>query len=256
MDRRRFLEANLAALAGYSLIGRALAADTVAPSIRPLALGWLREVAAAANGLKGAQLAPTDWQDAMAALFSRVPLPDLLHAIDFEALAGQLVLPDDRAGVRDPNLPDIAGLPRREHCILRVFGMARGRAIVPHGHANMASAHLVVRGDIHVRHYDRLADEPDAIVLRPSIDRVSRPGEATTVSDDRDNVHWLVARSATAYTLDFIVLDLDPARDTRWFDFVDIDRAERLRDGRLRAPRLDFATAIRGYGRDDTRGLL
>lgn len=254
MDRRRFLQTPLLAFAAYGLIGRAVAADALSAAIRPEALRWLREIAAACQGVRGARLPAPAWQDAIEELFARVPLPDLLAAIDFERLVERLALPDDRAGVQDPQLPDIAGLPARRDCILRVFGMARGRAIIPHGHANMVSAHLVVRGEIRVRHYDRIADAPEAIRLRPTIDRVSRPGDGTTVSDDRDNVHWLVALSPAAYTLDFIVPGLAPERETRWFDFVDIDAAERLPGGDLRAPRLDFDTAIGRYGRDDRIG--
>jgi hypothetical protein len=248
MKRRCFLETTLPLLAAWSLIGKAAALDAMQGPVRPLALAWLREVAAACNGMRTRALSQTAWQDAMAALFARVPLTDLLVSVEFPALAERLSLPDDRAGVIDPQLPDIEGLPRRRDCLLRVFGMARGRAIVPHGHANMASAHLVVQGRMHVRHYQRIEDRDEGIVLSPSIDLHAQPGDATTVSDQRDNVHWLVAESAAAYTLDFIVLDLDPGRTTRWFDFVDIEGAQPLQDGSLLAPRLDFATAIGIYG--------
>ncbi|MBX3724863.1 MAG: hypothetical protein KF823_02995 [Xanthomonadales bacterium] len=253
MQRRAFLcGGGLASMAVAALLPRALTARAVAAPVRAEALTWLREVAAATQGLRGGSLAQADWQQALADLFARVPLADLLASIDFPVLAAALSLPGDRAGTIDPTLPDIAGLPRWPECGLRLFGMARGRAIVPHGHANMVSAHLVVQGEMHVRHYQRERDEDAALVLRPTIDRHSGPGEATTVSDHHDNVHWLVARSAAAYTLDFIVLDLDPGRTTRWGDFVDIRAAQRLGDGRLRAPRIDFATAIARYGRDET----
>lgn len=237
-------------MAVAALVPRAVASRALATPILAPALGWLREVAASTQGLRGGQLSQLDWQAALCELFARVPMVDLLAAIDLPHLIAAIDLPDDRAGTADPQLPDIEGLPRWPECGLRVFGMARGRAIVPHGHANMVSAHLVVRGEVHVRHYQRLHEDDEAIVLQPSIDRLSKPGDATTISDQRDNVHWLVARSEAAYTLDFIVVDIDPERTTRWGDFVDIRAAEPLAGGRLRAPRLNFAAAIARYGTD------
>lgn len=250
MRRRQFLEAGLASMAAVALIPRALRAQALATPMQASVLAWLREVAASTQGLRGGRLNQSDWQAALAELFERVPLTDLLEAIDLPRLIAAIELPDDRAGTADPRLPDIEGLPRWPECGLRVFGMARDRAIIPHGHANMVSAHLVVQGQIHVRHYQRLHDEETALVLLPSIDGLSGPGDASTISDDHDNVHWLVARSASAYTLDFIVVDLDSDRRTRWGDFVDIRAAHALGDGRLRVPRLDFDTAISRYGHD------
>ena len=46
-----------------------------------------------------------------------------------------------------------------------------GRAIIPHVHNAMVSAHLVVAGSFRARTHDRVRDLDDAVVLRPSIDR-------------------------------------------------------------------------------------
>jgi len=91
-------------------------------------------------------------------------------------------------------------------------------------------------------------DEPAHLILRPTIDRDSRPGSATTVSDFKDNVHWLVATSRVAATFDVIVPGLDPARPTEFMDYVDPRRAESMGDGTLRAPRLDQDEVFKRYG--------
>jgi hypothetical protein len=250
MNRRTFLHATLTGMASVAMFSRAIASGSIDGTIAEPARQWLREVAAATQGVRGATLSQREWQRAISALFDRVPLPDILAAVDFERLAGALVLPDDRAGTIDPRLPDIEGLPRWPGCGLRLFGMQQGRAIVPHGHANMMSAHLVVHGQVHVRHYDRIDEDAGTLWLRPTIDQLSSPGDGTTVSDDQDNVHWLVARSPKAWTLDFIAVDLDRSRATRWGDFVDLRAASAAPDGTLRAPRLDFQSAIARYGRE------
>jgi hypothetical protein len=112
----------------------------------------------------------------------------------------------------------------------------------------MVSGHLVIHGRFQVRHYERLGDEPQHMIVRPTIDRESRPGMATTVSDDKDNVHWLTALSEIACTFDVIVPGLDPARPTEFMDFIDPLRAEPLGQGRLRAPRLPASEVFRRYG--------
>jgi hypothetical protein len=142
----------------------------------------------------------------------------------------------------------VEGLPRKFGT--KVFGMAQGRAIVPHGHQNMASMHVVLAGEFRLRHFERVEDQPGHLVLRPSIDRASKPGDLSSISDQRDNVHWLVATKGPAYTFDLIVVGLDPARGFDWkMDHVDVDRAERLEGGLLRARRVEFEEAIRLYGK-------
>src|SRR5262249_45003222 len=184
-----------------------------------------------------------------AALLARVPLAELLKVIEFEQLLARTTLPDDRATTHDPVFPPLEGIPGRPSYIRRVFLLAQDRAIVPHGHRNMVSGHLVIHGRLRVRHFDRVQDEPAHMVLRPTIDRQSEPGSATAVSDGKDNVHWLVATSRTAATFDVIVPDLDPARPTRYMDFVDPRRGESIGGGLIRAPRLDGDDVFRRYGK-------
>jgi hypothetical protein len=85
--------------------------------------------------------------------------------------------------------------------------------------------------------------------LRPTIDRESHPGSATTLSDHQDNVHWLVATSGVAATFDVILPGLDPARPTEFMDFVDPRRGEPLGDGTVRAPRLGADEVFARYGK-------
>jgi hypothetical protein len=247
--RRGFLESGFTSLLGVAFLDAALAADAVAPAVGPILEGWLRGLHRHAADLRGAAIPATTWQDEVGALLERVPLDELVTFVDLERLVRETNLPDDRAATRDPVFPPLEGLAPRGRCIRRVFLLKQGRAIVPHGHRNMVSGHLVIRGRFQVRHYERLADESAHMIVRPTLDRESRPGMATTVSDQRDNVHWLTALSDVACTFDVIVLDLDPARPTRFSDFIDPLRAEPLGQGRLRAPRLGFDEVLRRYGK-------
>lgn len=69
----------------------------------------------------------------------------------------------------------------------------------------MVSGRLVIHGRLRMRHFERLRDEPAHLILRPTIDRESSPGSATTVSDAKGNVHWLMATSKLAAAFDVIV---------------------------------------------------
>jgi hypothetical protein len=252
-SRRRFLEAGLGTLAGAAFLQTLFAQDLLPPAVRPVFARWLRDLNGRCADLRAASVPPTVWQQETVRLFEHVPLADLLRAIDFEQLVRRTALPDDRATTTDPVFPAVEGVPARPSYVRRVFLLARDRAIVPHGHRNMVSCHLVIHGSLHVRHYERVRDEPDHLLLRPSIDRESPPGMATSVSDQKDNVHWLVATSPVAATFDVIVPGLDPARPTEFQDFVDPRRAVALGDGTLRAPRLSSREVFERYGKSGSR---
>ena len=216
----------------------------------PAAGRWLRDLLEAGHALRGGRLTAVDWQSRVEALFGGVDLAELLRLIDFDALRRRMALPVDRAAAEAAALPPVEGLPPPSHFATKVFGLQRGAAIVPHGHRNMVSLHLVLAGEVHLRHFDRVGDEPGHVLLRPTIDRQARTGDRSSISSQRDNVHWFVAASPTAYTFDVILDTLDPALGFPYrMDFVDPRGAEKAAGGLLRAPRLSFEDAIARYGR-------
>lgn len=247
-SRRAFLETGLTSLLTVTLLENLLATETVPPPVGPILRKWLRSLHGRCADLRRGAIPAPAWQAEVGALLEHVPLEDLLQLIGFEQILKGVELPDDRATTRDPVFPPLEGLPEQPSLIRRVFLLGKNRAIVPHGHQNMVSGHLVIHGTLRVRHFERLRDEPGHMVLRPTIDRTSRPGSATTVSDQKDNVHWLVATSAVAATFDVIVPGLDPNRATEFMDFVDPRRGEPLGDGTIRAPRLGAREVFKRYG--------
>ena len=118
----------------------------------------------------------------------------------------------------------------------------------------------MIGGELRVRHFDRLRDErpePAArdglseaggfLILRPTIDRAARAGDATAISRERDNVHWFVAASAKAYTFDCILSDLQPLGYSYGIDLFDPAGAEKLADGTLRARVIGWDESVRLY---------
>ena len=240
MQRRELL---VFALAGY-LARRGLAAEP--------AREFLRRVDEASHDLVEH---PARWQDAVEGAARSVDLADLRRSIDFDKLAPSIAHHDRQGG--DSVLVKGVGM----HCVAKLFCLHKGDAITPHGHRNMMSMHLVLVGELRVRHFEKLGDDRASIpaknglapagghlLLRPTIDRTSRPGDATSVSPARDNVHWFVSHSNTAYTFDCIVSDLEPAGYSYGIDLVDPAGAERFPNGTLRARVIGWDESLRVYG--------
>jgi hypothetical protein len=249
-SRRRFCRATLESLAGYALCNLVLSRPLWASTVAPALARWARGLEEQCADLRRGVLTQAEWRAGLLRLYAKLPLPDLLAAIDFDRVAAATVLPEGDATTARVVLPRIDGLPERHAFAQKLFGMRKGRAIAPHGHENMVSAHLVVRGRVRVRQYDRLRDEPEHLVVHPTRDEVQAPGQHSSISDRDDNVHWLEALTEPAFTFDVIVDNLDPARPFPFRQtFLDPERAERLSDGALRVPRLTVAAAIAKYGR-------
>ena len=228
-------------LPGLGLAQLVLRRPAFARAVAPNVQRWARLVRERCADLRRGTLAQQAWRAELARLYHDVPLAELLAAIDFERVAATMHLPDDDAA--NAPLPS-AGFGQK------LFGMRRGRAVAPHGHDNMVSAHLVVRGRVRVRQYDRIRDEADHLLVRPSRDEVQSPGQLTSISDRRDNIHWLVADSDPAFTFDVIVDALDPSLPYPYRQiFLHPDRASPAADGCLRMPRLPVAAAVAKYGK-------
>lgn len=247
MDRSAFLKQLLATVTSFALLDSLLATEAIGRPIRPITDHWALQLQTYCADLRRAAITPAEWQAHVECLFARVPLEDLLRFIDFERLVKGFDYPDLGVSTRPVVFPKLAGLPEKTVFVKKVFGMQRDRAIIPHGHSNMASAHLVLRGELHLRHYAKVRQEDQHLVIRPTIDRIASPGESSSISDERDNVHWFIAQTATAFTFDVIMLDLaDQPYDIH---NLDMDARHDLRDGTLRVPVLDVETALRKYGK-------
>lgn len=248
-DRRTLLKNGLSA-AVYVALAHLLSRPRVlaARQAEPFE-GWTRDLRAKCRDLKRHSLTPSEWQREIETLLSSVDLDELLAAIRFSELEKQLDYPElgvDTTRVRLPGLEDSAG----RVFAAKLFGMNEDRAIIPHGHRNMASAHLVIGGEFHLRQYERVEREDEALIVRPTVDRSIEPGHVSSISDEKNNVHWLIARGGRAYTLDVIVTGIESGVAAYDIDNLDADRAETLDDGLLRMPVLTVEEGLRRYGHD------
>lgn len=247
ISRRTFHHDILGSLLTWSLLDTVLSNNLLADDVKLVAGDWLARIDEMSHDLKGESLTQLQWQEQVEELFSHVDLEELLTFLDFEQLTDGIEFRERGERALKPKLPEVEGLPTELVYGHQVFALSKGRSVVPHGHDNMATAFLVLQGDFHGRHYDRLEDDgDDHMIIKPTIDREFTVAEFSTISDHKDNVHWFTAESETAFIYNIHVLNVEEGRQS---GRVYIDpNGEEISDGRIRAKRLKAADAFRMYG--------
>ena len=248
MERREFTQKLLAQVSSLALMESLFASNAIQSSVKPILTHWAIELQTYCADLKKDTLKPIEWQSKIDSLYQRIELEELLKFIDFQNLVKGFEYPDLGVKTKSVRFPSIAGLPDKTIFIKKIFGMKKDRAIIPHGHSNMASAHFVLKGNMHLRHYEKLRQEGQQLVIKPTLDTILTPGNYSSISDQKDNVHWFIANSESAFTFDVIVLDLNHTS----FDIHNLDIYEKqdLPDGSMRVPILDVQTALKKYGKE------
>jgi len=247
-SRREFSKQALSSLLTFSLLETLFERDAFAESIKPVTVRWLAELNDLSSDLKDEKLKQIAWQSKVEELFAHVDLPQLLQLVDFQRLTSNLQLVDRGARSLRFKFRQIEGVPTNLVFGKQIFAVKKDRSVVPHGHNNMATAFLILKGSFHGRHYDRLEDETDHIIIKPTIDQSFGSGGYSTISDYKDNVHWFKASSEPSFIFNIHVLNL-PFDDTRPTGRVYLDPdGEQLSDGRIRARRIRYKEAYRLYG--------
>jgi hypothetical protein len=245
LTRRDFQQQAIGSLLTWSLLDTLFSRDAFSKEVKPITASWLADLNSWSQDLKGRKLEPLQWQQKVEQLYETVDLPDLLTFIDFENLA-KTVKPKERGELSlKAKLPLVEGLPTELVFGHQIFALNKDRSVVPHGHDNMATAFLILKGDFHGRHYDRLEDDIDHMIITPTIDRDFGPGGCSTVTDVKDNVHWFKAKSDDSFIFNIHVMSVKPGRTGR----VYIDpNGENLSGGRIKAKKIDHVQANTLYG--------
>ena len=247
MDRREFSATALGSLVTLSLLESLFAADAFGEEIKPLAASWLRDMHEMSNDLKGQKLTQVQWQKKTEQLFEQVQLPELLEFVDFEKLTKDLKFRERGERAMRPRFPAVEGLPTKLVFGHQIFALKQGQSVAPHGHNNMATAFLVLKGDFHGRHYDRLEDLDQHLIIKPTIDDTFRPAQYSTISDHKDNIHWFKAQSKVGFIFNIHVLNVDPQVKRSGRVYVD-PNGEKISAGRIRARRVSAKEAYELYG--------
>lgn len=249
LPRRAFTRDLLGSLLTFSLVKGLHTADALAAPVSHAARKWLVEMEEATRGMRQGKVQPAEWQRQIDALLSRVELKDLLSAIDYERLTKAAVFPADHESASDVDFSKQEGLPAELSFAPYFYAMRKGVAIVPHGHRNMASMHMMLKGEAHSWQFERVSDEPQHLTIRPTVDKVLGVGAVSTISDQKDNIHWFKALSEPVFMFNIGVFGINPSREFTGRDYVDPSGGEKLKDGLIRARRIDVKEAYKLYGK-------
>jgi hypothetical protein len=247
-SRRTFNAQALGSLLTYSLLETVCRHDLFAEEIRPGAAAWVAEVNQLARDLKGEKLDQAAWQKKVEELMARVNLGDLLKLIDFERLSANVIFADRGERSLRLTFPKVEGIPSELSFGKQIFALKKDRSVVPHGHNNMATAFLILQGDLRGRHYDRVQDEPGYMIIKPTIDRKFGPGECSTVSDYKNNVHWFQAVSEPAFIFNLHVMDVNPGTKLSTGRVYIDPKGEEIAGGLTRARLISYKEANQLYG--------
>lgn len=242
--RRRELLAAFAVLALVREV-RAVASVVDAPARR-----WIDGQQDIALALAEGRIGGAEWASEVERLGAEVEVAALMAEVNRAS-----IVPAGRGSHNDPEkrhvrFLDAEGQPQRLAYGAALFDFDPANVITPHGHRNMVSAHMIVRGRLRVRNFDRLGDRDGAMLVRPTRDFVADVGRVSTMCSERDNVHWFVPVGGPATTFDVVVSNFGPGAPDPVIEAIDPLHARAAGDGALLAPRIGFGEASRLYTAD------
>ncbi len=248
ISRRTFAARALGSLAALGLMQSRSSGELPARTTAPINTSWINRLNKLADDVKQQRLRQVDWQQQVESLLSTLEPTNVLRSIGIEQFS--------KAGDSDAGatrrlpiaLPSFHGLPQSPAFRMQLITLANGRAIVPHGHDNLTSALLVLEGRVRCRHFDRLEDVGNDIIIRPTIDALFQPGDCSTASEYKDNIHWIRADKGPATLLSIQVTDVNPSDVGRTRRVYINPRGERFADGLIQAARIDEREAHRRFG--------
>jgi hypothetical protein len=246
--RRTFNQQLLGSLIAYGLVETLFRRDLLADAVRPVVQRWMVDLHDLCRSLKAHRLKDTDFQAKLEELYRKVDLRELCGLLQLDRVSRTVKLPDRGAASVGIDLGKVEGLPRQLVFGKQIFAVRRGRSIVPHGHDNMCTGFIVLRGEFRGRHYDRIEDNADHYLIRPTIDRRFKPGECSTISDHKDNVHWFRATSEAGFIFNVHVIGYNPENhQVASRVYVDPEGAKAT-GGLIVAKKISSAEAHRKYG--------
>jgi hypothetical protein len=248
MCRRSFTRSMMGSLLGVSLLRQLSHAKALQGSVATSVHKWVFALQDASKQLSAGSATQLQWQSQTETIMGQVDMLDVMKAIDYQRLASTLEIFDDHETAEEVSFANIKHLPSELSFAAFFFGMKKGAAIVPHGHSNMVTMHMVLKGEVHDRHFDRIADEGQSMLIAPTVDAMVKPGAVSTISDQRDNIHWFVAQTEPVFMFNIGVYGLDSKAKVSSRDYIDPSRGE-IVDRGIRVPKMTAEDAYKKYGK-------
>jgi hypothetical protein len=190
---------------------------------------WAKDLNRLGEDLLSGRISPEKWQRLMDSKYKEVSLKELAAAVDLDRLSREMSY-----GERGEKFVTVEFPTTSENwrIITKVAGVRQDHAIFPHDHRNMVSAFLILEGEFRTRLYNKLEESSDSMIVEPTVDDISRPGAWSSISDTRNNVHWLESPSCESFLFSIKIASIDPEIQTE--DMIPIDpNGKDLGDGRV-----------------------
>jgi hypothetical protein len=247
-NRREFAGTVLGSALSFGLIELLWRNDLFAAEVKPVVAKWFRELYDIGQELHGRKLKDTEFQAKMEELYKRVDLDALIGFVDLDKIAEKIRLPDNGAFSASFDLAKVEGLPANLGFGKQIFCLKKDRAVVPHGHSNMCTGFIVLRGQFRGRHYDKLETHAEHYLIKPTIDRQFKAGEMSTISDHKDNIHWFTCQSETGFIFNAHLMDYDPTiKEATGRLYLDPE-GEKVEGGLIRAKKMTSKDCHKKYG--------
>jgi hypothetical protein len=248
VSRRSFNGRLLGSLMTFGLVETLFARDLFADAVKPVIHKWMVELHELCQDVKDQQVKDVEWQAKLESLYQRVDLTELMQLLDLDRVIQSVKYPAKGAASLGVDLSKVEGLPKKFVLGKQIFALQKGRSVVPHGHDNMCTGFIVLRGNFVGKHYDRVEDNADHYLIRPTIDRIFKPGESSSVSDHKDNVHWFQADSETGFIFNIHVMGYNPENQRPTARVYVDPNGEKVAGGLIRAPKITSAECHKKYG--------
>ncbi len=251
-SRRQFLFGSIQMAAWYGVFQLGTSRKAWAKSIRLTARQWADQIVQVASDATAGRLSGEEWQSAIEGLHTRIPLADLIKALDVDRIVGETKQSKERlAVVQDVPIP-LTQKQTDKTFGHKLFVYRRGDSTPPHAHNHLVCAHLTLRGNIRARTFNRLQDLERSILLQPTSDRSVGPGHTVSMSDARDNVHWFEGIADVSVTFDVPVGPITPKKKyghpAQVWSQIYLDPTVPARgDGNIDAPLISFDDAVRKF---------
>jgi hypothetical protein len=247
--RREFTRHALQSLTALALIEGLAAHRLFGAETQPIVDDWFKELETISRDVHDHRVKDVEFQKQLEALYKRVDLPALLKTLDFDRMAAGITYPAHGAKSLPVEFKNVSGLSTSQVFGRQIFAMSKGRSVIPHGHDNMATGFLVLKGNLRGRHYDRIEDHKDHYIVRPTIDRTFTPGEYSTVSDHKDNVHWFLnVGNDPAFIFNIHVMETNPENPHKPGRVYVDPNGEKLSGGLIKAEKITYGKANQLYG--------
>ena len=247
ISRRQFSLDVVSGLLTFSLVKSLSDAAALAAPQRSVVRPWVQEMERATRAMRAGSIRQRQWQQGIEELLAKVDLADLLRAIDYDALVKRAVFQPVHETVLDVDLGGREGRNDELSFSPFFYAMKRGTNIVPHGHRNMATMHMVLSGEAQALHYERVGEDAHYLMLKPVSDVLAKAGDASTVSDEGTSVHWFKTVSERVFLFNIGVFGLDPTKSMTGREYVDPLHGEKEGNGIIRARRLNQEQAYALY---------